>query len=233
MIKIGICDDSLADRERLQESIKRYFLQSDREIEIMEYDSGESFLEKTEADILFLDIEMARVSGIDVKNQLQREQNNIKIIFTTSHGEMMEEAFGKQVFGFLRKPIEYDKLEAKLEMVLEDIDEEYQVMFSGLGEEHCVLKKEILYINASGKYSEIVMENEKKYFSDKSIGEWRKELECRDFFLCHKSYLVNMYHIRQIKDDIVLMDGEKIPMSRRSKKDVKDAYREYIKRKAR
>lgn len=233
MIKIGICDDFVSDRKELLELIERYFAEDSRKIEIVEYNSGEDFFQSDEVDILFLDIEMARMSGIDVKNKLQKEQMRTRIIFTTSHDEMMEEAFGKQVFGFLRKPIKYEKLREKLELVLEDMDEEYQLIFSGLGEEHCISKREILYIKANGKYSDLISEKGERYFSDKSIGEWREELETRDFFLCHKSYLVNLYHIRQIKDEIILLSGEHVPVSRRMKNATKDAYRNYIRRKAR
>lgn len=233
MIKVGICDDSVSDRKELLELIERYFAEDSRKTEIVEYDSGEEFFQSGEVDILFLDIEMAKMSGIDVKNRLQREQIRTRIVFITSHDEMMEDAFGKQVFGFLRKPIEYEKLKEKLELVLEDMDEEYQVVFTGLGEEHCVYKNRILYIKANGKYSDIILEKEEKYFSDRSIGEWRKELESRDFFLSHKSYLVNLYHIRQIKDEIILLSGEHVPVSRRMKSATKDAYRNYIRRKAR
>ena len=84
-----------------------------------------------------------------------------------------------------------------------------------------VKEKQILYIKAETKYCDIILENQDSMFSDKSIGEWTEELEERGFFLCHRSYLVNLYHLKKIEDDILLSNGEKIPVSRRLKTKVK------------
>lgn len=96
-----------------------------------------------------------------------------------------------------------------------------------------IKEKQILYIKAETKYCDIILENQDSMFSDKSIGEWAEELEERGFFLCHRSYLVNLYHLKKIEDDILLSNGEKIPVSRRLKTKVKEAYREYIRKKVR
>lgn len=232
MIRIGICDDSSQDRERLVQFIGEFFGENNSQIELAEYDSGEKFFQGQNVDILFLDIEMAEMDGITIKDRLQKEQINTRIIFITSHVELMEEAFGKQVFGFLCKPVSYKKFKNKFEMVLQDIDEEYQVVLTGAVGESYIDTEQILYIKANGKYSDVELENHEALFSDKGIGTWAKELETRDFFLCHRSYLVNLYWVRKIENDIILLDGEKIPVSRRIKSNLKTAHREYIMRKA-
>ncbi len=233
MIKVGICDNSLQDRERLAEYIRKFFETKDREVKLSEYESGEKFLKERDVEILFLDIEMQGINGIELKEKLQAEKSKTRLIFTSSHYEMMEEAFGKQVFGFLHKPVAYEKFKIKLEMAVQDIEEERQVQITGAVEECCVDMEKILYIQADGKYSNVKLVNRKTLFSNKSVGAWAEELGGKGFFLCHRSYLANLYQVTKIDDEVLFRNGEKIPVSRRMKSNFKAAYREYIKRKAR
>lgn len=232
-IRIGICDDSDHDRHYLKSIIKNYFKGREIEPEIVEYGSGEDFFQKPDVEILFLDIEMDALNGIMVKNELQKLQAETRILFTTNYCKWMRDAFGKQVFGFLEKPVSPKELEKNLDEILKDLEEEDCVLIKGAEKETFVREKQILYIKAETKYCNIILENQDAMFSDKSIGEWAEELEERGFFLCHRSYLVNLYHLKKIDDGILLSNGEKIPVSRRLKTKVKEAYRDYIRQKAR
>lgn len=232
-IRIGICDDSYRDRHHLKSIIKNYFKGREFEPEIVEYASGEDFFQKPDVEILFLDIEMDALNGIMVKNELQKLQAETRILFTTNYCKWMRDAFGKQVFGFLEKPVSPKELEKNLDEILKDLEEEDCVLIKGAEKETFVREKQILYIKAETKYCNIILENQDAMFSDKSIGEWAEELEERGFFLCHRSYLVNLYHLKKIDDGILLSNGEKIPVSRRLKTKVKEAYRDYIRQKAR
>lgn len=113
-IRIGICDDSDHDRHYLKSIIKNYFKGREIEPEIVEYGSGEEFFRKPDVEILFLDIEMNALDGIMVKNELQKLQAETRIVFTTSHNDLMRDAFGKQVFGFLVKRVSPKEVEKYL-----------------------------------------------------------------------------------------------------------------------
>lgn len=227
-IRIGICDDSDYERECLSRYILQYFKSSSYEPELLEYDSGEGFLQNRDADILFLDIEMAELDGIEVKEKLQKEKSKTRIIFITSHSECMAKAFGERVIGFLQKPIEYTEMKEKLEIALKMMDDGYSIIIKGTDKEIVLDTKQILYIKADGKYSDLILETGENIFSDKGIGMWREELNTREFFLCHKSYLVNLYHIQQIGNGIQLSGGIQIPVSKRLKGTLKENYRDYI-----
>ncbi|MCI8327037.1 MAG: response regulator transcription factor [Lachnospiraceae bacterium] len=233
MIRIGICDDSIEDRKRMCVMLERYFEDHYKEMELIEYGSGESFFENPDVDVLFLDIEMMDMNGIAVKNRLQKEQTLIKIIFITSYSQWMEAAFGKRVFGFLKKPVSYQKLLEKIELVLEDMDEEYPLMVGSSIAKYCISAGQVSYIKANGKYCDVKRVNGETCFSDRNISSWARELETKGFYQCHRSHLVNLYQVKRIEQDLVLLNGEKIPISRRTRKDLKDVYKEFIKKKAR
>ena len=127
-IRIGICDDSDHDRHYLKSIIKNYFKGREIEPEIVEYGSGEEFFRKPDVEILFLDIEMNALDGIMVKNELQKLQAETRIVFTTSHNDLMRDAFGKQVFGFLVKRVSPKEVEKYLNAILKDLEEENCVL---------------------------------------------------------------------------------------------------------
>lgn len=232
-IKIGVCDDSEQERKRIIKYLLQYFTEGKYELELAEYESGEKFLQKNEADILFLDIEMDGLNGTEVKEKLQEERAKTRIIFTTSHSECMAQAFGERVIGFLQKPVEYMEMKEKLETALKMIGDGSSIIVKGIDNEILLDTKQILYIKADGKYSDLILETGKSVFSDKGIGSWKEELNTRGFFLCHKSYLVNLYHIQQVGDRIRLSDGIQIPVSKRLKGVLKENYRNYIRQEMR
>ena len=232
MIKIGICDDDKNAREQLGERVEKYFADKGVEYQIEEYDSGKAFIEQFEQmDILLLDIEMEEMDGIQLKDELRRDEN-IRILFVTSHVEGMPEAFGKNVYGFLEKPVEEEKFLKYMKRMVEDILEKEKTVIRCINVEIVVDTQDILYFKAEKKYSCLKMK-ESENFCDTGLKELEEELKQKSFFRCHKSYLVNLRNIAKIEDSIQMITGEKIPVARGKKQELKAVYRDYILRKAR
>ena len=232
MIKIGICDDEKISREQLKELLEQFFEENGLSFELWEYEAGEDFLNREEEiNLLFLDIELEGMSGIQLKEELQGREN-IKIIFVTRHMEGMPEAFGRNVYGFLEKPAAADKLEKYLLRVLKDLEGERMLVIKGVQGDMAVKEKDILYFVSEKKYSRMVGKNGES-FCDLGLQQLEEMLGQESFFRCHKSYLVNLANISDANQNIRLKNGESIPVSRRKAKELKEAYLEYIIRKAR
>lgn len=232
MIKIGICDDEKISREQLKELLEQFFEENGLSFELWEYEAGEDFLNREEEiNLLFLDIELEGMSGIQLKEELQGREN-IRIIFVTSHMEGMPEAFGRNVYGFLEKPAAADKLEKYLLRVLKDLEGERMLVIKGVQGDMAVKEKDILYFVSEKKYSRMVGKNGES-FCDLGLQQLEEMLGQESFFRCHKSYLVNLANISDANQNIRLKNGESIPVSRRKAKELKEAYLEYIIRKAR
>ena len=198
----------------------------------MEYASADAYLlDGKEHDLVFLDIEMEGFSGIELKDDLQAEEE-IRIIFVTGHVEGMPEAFGKNVYGFLEKPLDAQKLEKYLGRVLEDMEEDRILVLKGLQGEIALRQKDIFYFVSEKKYSRVIG-RKGEAFCDMGLQQLEEMLGQKSFFRCHKSYLVNLGNISDASQSIRLKNGESIPVSRRKVKELKDAYLKYIIRKAR
>lgn len=234
MIRIAICDDERDSRERISEYCNRYAGEREIAVECKEYFSGKELLVGSEADLLLLDVEMEGMDGIAVKNFLQKKKLDTKILFVSSHDEVISEAFGRHVYGFLKKPLDYEQFEKKMDIVVKEVKEEWGYILTGFsGEVRKIFVKNILYVQAEGKYTKIFLRNHDNYiFSDKSLGTWKKELGQSDFGQCHRSYLVNYFNIKNLQDAVWLVNGTQIPMSRRMEKEFRENYKKYIWRKA-
>lgn len=232
MIKVGICDDEKLCREQVTNLLEQYFRKKGLQYELLEYESGMDFLDRGEGiNLLFLDIEMEGLSGIELKDDLQAEEE-IRIIFVTGHVEGMPEAFGKNVYGFLEKPLDAQKLEKYLGRVLEDMEEDRILVLKGLQGEIALRQKDIFYFVSEKKYSRVIG-RKGEAFCDMGLQQLEEMLGQKSFFRCHKSYLVNLGNISDASQSIRLKNGESIPVSRRKVKELKDAYLKYIIRKAR
>ncbi len=232
MVKIGICDDEREFREQLKTLLEQYFRENGLQYERQEYSSAKEFVKSGEGtDLLFLDIEMEGMSGIQLKDYLQGEED-VKIIFVTSHLEGMPEAFGKNVYGFLEKPVDVRKLEKYLVRVIEDIEENQVLVLKGIQGEMAVKEKDIFYFASDKKYSRLVGKLGES-FCDMGLQQLGEMLGKKSFFRCHKSYLVNLGNVSEINKSVLLKNGESIPVSRRRVKELKEAYLAYIIRKAR
>ncbi|MCI8274266.1 MAG: response regulator transcription factor [Lachnospiraceae bacterium] len=238
MLKIGICDDNVEIRRLLHSFCERFF--GEDSCVISQYASGEEFFEKgcgeEYPDILLLDIEMEGMDGIQIKNILQRQKREVRILFVTSHEELALEGYGKHVFGFLVKPFDYEQLERKLRPAAEDLEQAKRYVTLHMnGPGRRVRLSEILYIEADGKYARFHLEADgRPLYGERSIGTWEEELAGSDFAMSHKSYLVNLAWVKQIRDtDLLLKNGETVRVSRRMKTGFREKYKAYIFRNAR
>lgn len=232
-ISVAICDDEARWRKDIITLCEAYSKEHLLKFNYAEFTCGQEVLKNKGCgfDILFLDVEMEDMNGIEVKNKLQFERCNAQIIFITSHKEAIQDAFGRNVFGFVTKPIEKELLYARLDLVIDYmLDERKTIMLNQNGKIRLLYLKDVVYIEADGRYSKIYTVNSSDYnFSDKNIGFWREYLEVNGFEMSMRSILVNMAYVDRIGQNIVrTTTGKDLELSRRMKRKFSEAYREYI-----
>ena len=233
MITIAICDGVKEERKRTLEYCKKYFAKAEETYEFFEYDSGESFLEQPLTDILLLDVKLKYIDGIRLKEVLQILRAKTRIIYISENEEYMEQAFGKNVFGFLRKPLVYMSFCEKMDMVKEDIQESRSYIYCKemIDYERIYRKiyfRDIVYIEAQGHKS-IIYTNRGNHcvICDKRISEWGKWYRDEGFVYCHRSYVVNLMHVVKIEKDVELSSGIHIPLGRERRTELCQEVKEY------
>lgn len=242
MIKIGICDDCKEDNVWIQQCCEKFFREYKVECEYEIFYSGEEVLEyckekknkEDRIDILFLDIEMVGISGIDLKDKIIKEKNIWRIVFVSSHLEAMQLAFGLKTMGFIMKPAKIEEIHRWLKIVAEDKQEEVLVEIPKctVMNEKYVWLEDIAYVKANGNYSEIYRYDKKD--APTLVICKLKELEKAWINLpiirIHKSYMINLMNVIDISGKVVLRDiEERIAIGRRYSDLVDKKYHEYSK----
>lgn len=227
MIKIGICDDEEIDRSEIRDICIRIAKERSEKICIYEYSTAKDFLlDNKKEDILILDIEMQEMSGVELKNKLQNRGINIFIIFVSNHSEMIMSAFGLNVFGFINK----NNLYAQLPEVLSSV---FFLMNQYIILDEKWDSRKILYIHSERIYSCIHLTDGTQEILRKPISKLENELDDVGFIRIHRSYLVNAMMIDRLSEEYVYLAGEKIPISIRNRRGVKEKYRLFCEKNAR
>ncbi len=229
-INIAICDDEKLHRKKLIEVIQKYCKQHGKLAVISEYSSGEECLtDLGDVEILFLDIDMEGIDGIEVKDRLESTRENVHIVFTTNYGNRMNEAFGIQVVSFIQKPVRLTELTSAMDKVSKwDAKRDFIELEGTGGKKNVFSTEQICYIAASNQYSKIVLRKE-EILIRKSLKAWEEELSDKGFCRIHQSVIINFFHAKEVGQKVIMDDNTEFSISTRRRKAVNQAYSEYIK----
>ena len=206
-MRLIFCDDNTMILEQLRLYVSEYFAQLGGKMpEFACYHSGDALLEtESRADIVFLDVEMPGVSGIHVGARLKELNPNIKIFIVTSYPDYLDEAMRFQVFRYLSKPIDKNRLFRNLKDALYqyNIDsEEYPITTTdGIFVRRA---EEIICVEASQR-KVLIYTTDGTLQSTQPMEHWRQTLRLPCFYITHRSYIVNMRFVSSIIKDRVLL----------------------------
>ena len=176
-------------------------------------------------DIIFLDIQMPGKSGFDLLKDLDPD---IKIIFVTAFDEYAIRAFEVNALDYLLKPIHPERLAAAIDRIQTDSEQEVSPnkilkyedrLFLHFNTGMNFLKiSSILSISAAGDYTQVLLHDNKKGLTPKSMKEWEQRLPESYFCRIHRSTIINMEHIERLEEWFnysyrVYMKGQKEPYS--------------------
>lgn len=224
---IGICDDSAADRENVRRTCLEIMKKYSIEYEIIEFTDGEEVFKcDKNLDLLVLDIEMPNLTGIEVKQRLQKIDKATMIIFVTSHDELAISAFGIHVYGFVVKKLWKEQLPDLMSSAIEILNQ--SVLVDG-----DIDSRKIVYIKSERVYSRLFLSDGSEKLIRISLSELEGQLVQVSFIRVHKTFLVNPQWIKSIKDREIVMERGKVPISVRLCGEVKHKYKEYCEKNAR
>lgn len=234
MITIGICDDENKHRQHIKELCERFFSEYPQEHEYVEFTLGEEVLayRGDKLHLLFLDVEMKGINGIEVLKRVEDVDWIWRIVFVSNHEEAVWNAFSIKTLEFARKPIQYQQVEKWLTIAIRENQE--NIVFEFIASNGRIYKaiEEIYYLEASRNYTCLYGKNEKWLIND-NLKKWEKEMEETPVLRIHKSFLVNMGHIRKWETEKVVLDNKiELPIGRQFSKNAKESYYAYVKRQA-
>ena len=235
MLRIAICDDLPSERETLSRFLRSYFAVHPYEYLLMEYDRGETLVDDYEDgsaayDLIFLDIFMDGMLGMEAARGVRRLDPRVPIAFLTTTPDYAVESYDVRAYGYLVKPLDVDRTAALLERFLR---EEYDgrqktLLLKEGGKGHRIAYREIESIESRRNVLMVRLENGEEHRVYARLDDVERELEGHGFLRCHQSFIVNMDRVRTVDSDFVMASGQHIPIRQRRNKAIRDAYFEYL-----
>ena len=184
-------------------------------------------------DLLLLDIEMDKVSGLVIKDRLAHSINIKRIVFMTSHGEAMKKAFGIKVMGFLVKPVDEEELFKNLSCIEAELALDTMITYQNGTEVSAFSVQDLCYIEAQRDLTvlKFAYNAHKEEVVRQRLRYWLELLPKKKFSQIHRSFIVNMDHINRADYGEVYMEGfEKEPISvgRKYRKGFRMKYNDFI-----
>ena len=170
------------------------------------------FLKQNPVDLVFLDINMPNMSGIEMLDALQLKPH---LIFTTAYTEYALDSYNYNAIDYLLKPFEFDRFLLAIHKVEDRLSSQNDQHFFFIKDGFKTIKiefKAILYIKGSGNYLDITT-NTKTYAPRMTFTDVLQKLPVSQFVRVHQSYIINVENITKIENNQVYIETKKIPIS--------------------
>lgn len=215
MIKIAVCDDEAAIREQMH----TYLESLDPVFQIVYLESGEALLTSPISfDIIFLDIDLKGLSGIDTARKLRQKNKTVKIIYITAYEDFRDYAFSVHAFGYLVKPLKKQAILQVLKEALAYAKEEQLGPILRFQTEEGILELPVSGLSYfEYECRKISMHTDKGiYHLRETLSALTERLADMGFASPHKGFLVNLSHIQSIRGyELLLTDGTVLPLSQK------------------
>lgn len=215
--KIAICDDSDIDRQYISEMVKHWAVLGNYTVQIFSFTSAENFLfhyaEKSDYDILLLDIEMGAMNGVSMAKTVRKNNDTIQIIFITGYSDYISEGYEVEALHYLIKPVKEDKLFSVLNRAVEKLSKNEKVFNFKIHDEMIRIPiYQIRYADVLGNY--VTIHASTPVTVKMTLSDLEKELDDR-FYRVGRSLIVNLTLISRVtKKELKLNDGTTLPLPR-------------------
>ena len=233
MLRIGILEDEKARNDELMGFLERYKNEHGSfSYSVKVYETGGKLLfdYKQDYDLLFLDIRLPDMLGIDAAREIRKIDPNVMIVFVTSLTQYAIDGYEVNAFDYILKPLMYQPCALKLTRILNILNRASAKKMLTLKTKQLTFRLDtdvILYVEVSG-HDLIFHTLEREYRIWGTLSKIEHELEGGSFSRCNACYLVNLKYVEQVKGLTVSVGGHELSISRNRRREFLEELARYM-----
>ena len=215
---IAICDDLEAERISLARMVQSYVRAKELSVQLQLFSSGESLLAALEGGqlihLLFLDIYMPGLSGVETARRIRSTGSELSIIFATTSQDHGLDSFEVRASDYLVKPFQMEDVSACLDWFFSHLPEPHRLLsVYSEGEWQKLPLSSICYVDVYGHQARIHTARG-VIITRRGLDDLESAIDSQDFLRCHRSFLVNLNHVTGIEGtDFRMTNEELVPIS--------------------
>lgn len=231
MIKIAIVEDEAAVRDQLTDYVRRYTRQYGTEFEVTCFTDGDEILEnyRPAFDIIFLDVEMKRLNGMETAQRIRELDDDVLLIFITNMAQYAIKGYSVGALDYVLKPVPYFAFSQQLQKALGQLKkrEQHYLAVAVDGGMRRLDAAEIYYLESEGHKVHFYTEKE-DFVVPGTLKNYEEKLVGRAFARCNSGYLVNLAQVSGVQQDMVQVGPYTLQISRPRRKAFMAGLADYI-----
>lgn len=228
-LRIAICEDTVPDLKNLKSLIENSGINYTLDV----FTSGEAFVEgfvKGKYDLVFLDVFMRELSGVETAETIRQKDSAVVIVFTTTSEDFTRESYRLNAYKYMIKPVIKEDVEESLDLAIVKRDRNLEACLEILSDGRAVSIpfNDILYVESRDSRSFVIAEGGKEFPLVASLDSLETLLNPPRFVRSHRAYIVNLDHVDDVDDDFIMDNGDIVYIRVKDHKRIKNKYDDYI-----
>lgn len=220
-MKIAVVEDNKDDGKILEELLRQYFLHEKINVEIEFFASGEDILVEwpLEFDIVFLDIQMEKLNGIEVASKIRETNERVVIIFVTNNPQYSLAGYSVEALDYVIKPVSFELLERVIPRALRKLGNSNRACLTIHNNDgyFVVNLSDVYYIEFENR--RVVIHTRTGLVTCVKTLQYIEEQMPKTFFRCHSAFLINLLEVESLQGQYVIVAGKMIPISKHRRKE--------------
>ncbi|NLK88206.1 MAG: response regulator transcription factor [Clostridiaceae bacterium] len=233
-LKIAICDDDIRDLQQIASLLESYKRGRNAELSYASFQNATELLvsmDSRDYDLLLLDMLMPGINGMQAAREIRERNSRVQIVFLTSSPEYAVESYSVRAYYYILKPASEEKLFPILDKLLDDLKKPEDAL---LIKTHARLFSlpylKIEYIEVSAKKLYFYLTDGSSREVTGRLADFEQALLKRPGFIkVHRSYLVNLQWVKELRQgELITVSEKRVPVSRAAYTQVRTAYTQYL-----
>lgn len=230
MIQVAIVEDEYESAEAIESCLKSYSAEFKINFNIVKYKNGLDFLEeyKPDFDIIFMDIDMPHMNGLQTARELRKKDSSVVLIFVTFLAKYAIKGYEVDALDYVLKPINYNAFKMKIDRAVKKCRQKIksELIFPSSEGTFRVNVSALDYIEISG-HDIVYHTTTGNFCAHGTLRAIEDVLPEKEFFKCNRCYIVNLRNVTRIDGNVLYIGDDKLIISRPRKQAFMDAFHEY------